>query len=256
MSGFLKWTESQLDKFDTIASKALNIKEDSVESPIYELELHNNKLQEDIRTLKSIASTQLKDSQEKYQAHVDLLKNSIQSMENSLKELTEENMLLKEHLRNADLKLTRITKVNEELSMNMEKEIDVVEDNNSVEEFQYQVNLLSEKVKRQAALLKAEKLKTIDAIREKNDVLRLSGLEKKAFEGKIQILVEELRKEREGVLVLKEQLECKPKLSISADSQNLAALSDHLQAKQRTIELLINEKSSLVLLLENEVKIT
>ena len=54
---------------------------------------------------------------------------------------------------------------------------------------------------------------------------------------------------------LKEQLESKPKLSIHADSQNLAALSEHLQAKQRTIESLINEKSNLVLLLENEVRI-
>ena len=253
MSGFLKWTESQFEKFDTIASKALNIKEDSEDPSMLELESHNSKLREDIRILKSIASTQLRDSQDKYQAHVDLLKTTVQSLENSLKQLTEENMLLKEHLRNTDMKLTRLTKVNEELSANMDKEIDIVEDNNSVEEYQYQVNLLNEKVKRQAALLKAEKLKTVDAVREKNEILEVSELEKKYFETRIGELIQELNKEKEMAIELKEQLESKPKLSISADSQNLVALSEHLQAKQRSIENLLNEKSSLVLMLENEV---
>ena len=79
-------------------------------------------------------------------------------------------MLLKEHLRNADTKLTRISKLNEELSTNMEKELDIIEDNSSIEQYQYQINLLNEKIKRQGALLNAEKLKTIDSIREKNEV--------------------------------------------------------------------------------------
>ena len=253
MSGFLKWTESQFEKFDTIASKALNIKDESEDTSLLQLESQNIKLREDLRTLRSIASTQLKDSQDKYQAHVELLKNNIQNLENSLKQLTEENTLLKEHLRNVDLKLTRLSKVNEELSLNMEKDMEITEVNNSVEEYQYQINLLNEKIKRQAALLKAEKLKTLDAVREKTEIFELAELEKKSIEGKLKQLQEELEKEKEIHSELKEQLEIKPKLSINADSQNLAALSEHLQAKQRTIESLINEKSNLVLMLENEV---
>ena len=171
MSSFLKWTETQLEKFDTIASKALNIKEDTDDVTVLNLENQNAKLREDLKTLKSITSTQIKDFQDKHQIHIDLLKNSIQNLENSLKQLTEENMLLKEHLRNADTKLTRISKLNEELSTNMEKELDIIEDNSSIEQYQYQINLLNEKIKRQGALLNAEKLKTIDSIREKNEVL-------------------------------------------------------------------------------------
>jgi hypothetical protein len=253
MNSLLKWTESQLEKIDDIGSKALNIKKDPENDLILDLQSQNSKLREDLRNLKSISNTQLKDCQDKSQVHIDLLKTTVQSLENSLKQLTEENTLLKEHLRNADMKLTRLAKVNEELSVNIENDLNIPESNYNIEEFQHQINLLTEKVKRQNMLLKVEKLKTIDALREKTEIQELYELEKKSFKGKMEALRSEVNTEKECNVKLKELLEAKPKLSLNSDSQNLAALSEHLQVKQRTIESLINEKSSLILKLENEV---
>lgn len=252
MSSLLKWTESQIDRFDSMASKALNISATTQDSAIAGLEIQNEKLREEIRTIKLINNSQLKELQEKSQEHLNVLSNTIQNLESSIKQLSEENSLLKEHLRNADRKLSRLGKVNEELSLSMENEMEISEVLNSTEEYQYQINLMNEKIKRQNALLKAEKLKTVDAVREKTEILELCELEKKNYEKKIKAFQEEIETLSGKLQVSKDFSETKPKNS-DVDSQNLIALSEHLQAKQRTIESLINEKSNLVLMLEKEV---
>jgi chromosome segregation ATPase len=238
-----------------MASKALNINATTQDSAIAGLEIQNEKLREEIRTIKLISNSQLKELQEKSQEQLNVLNNTIQNLESSIKQLSEENSLLKEHLRNADRKLSRLGKVNEELSLSMENEMEISEVLNSTEEYQYQINLMNEKIKRQNALLKAEKLKTVDAVREKTEILELCDLEKKNYEKKIKALQEEIETLSGKLQVSKDFSETKPKNS-DVDSQNLIALSEHLQAKQRTIESLINEKSNLVLMLEKEVSFT
>jgi hypothetical protein len=253
MESILKWTESKIGRMDDIVSKAFNV---STEDELTLKSFANDevaKIHEEMRALRSITSLQLKDYQEKCQAQNEIYKNTITSLESDIKQLTEENMLLKERLRNADTKQERLIKENEELSSNLEKELDITELNNNSDESQYQINLLSEKVKRQTTLLKAERLKTVDAIREKEEIAQINELERKTFESKFLMIQAELDKEREKNAEIKAQQDLKLKHGVLNDNQNLTALSEHLQAKQRIIESLISEKSSLVQLLENEV---
>ncbi|OMJ78394.1 hypothetical protein SteCoe_21828 [Stentor coeruleus] len=61
MSSLLKWTESQIDRFDSMASKALNISVKTQDSEIAGLEIQNEKLKEEIRAIKFNSNSQLKE---------------------------------------------------------------------------------------------------------------------------------------------------------------------------------------------------
>ena len=118
---------------------------------------------------------------------------------------------------------------------------------------EYQVNLLTEKIKRLAGLLKAEKLKTVDALQEKAQIGQIIQGQKEISEERMKKLESELALCEDQVNVLKAQLDSRPKAGQGLETCSLNSLSDMLQAKQRTIESLLSEKSALVLQLENEV---
>jgi chromosome segregation ATPase len=249
MSSFIKWTQSTIDKFDLIASKALNL---SVDGESEEAELEITRLNEEIKTIKSVANSQMRDLNEKQTEELKSKKKEFSLIRSELKALTETNHVLKEHLRNADGKLSRLMRVNEELT----SKLDLDQDNpdlNSVEGSEYQINLLNEKIKRLAGLLKAEKLKTVDALNEKNHICNLIEQEEKKELEKIEELEKELDSLKKESVEIKEMIEKKPR--ISENCQSLNELSDKLQGKQRMIEVLLSEKSALVLQLENEVRV-
>jgi superfamily II RNA helicase len=170
-----------------------------------------------------------------------------------LKSLNEENNLLKEHLRNADGKMTRLARVNDELTSKLDIENQDFHELAASEQSEYQVSLLTEKIKRLAGLLKAEKLKTADAIQEKNSINAAIEENERQTREKILELEQELEVIRTESESLKASLEKRPRISMNSD--NLNELSEKLQGKQRMIENLLNEKSALVLLLENEVRV-
>lgn len=249
MSSLLKWTESTIEKFDTIASKAFNLPTEST-NPVPNPDIP--KLKDEIKLIKSITNSQLKDLQEKYTQSQDLQNLELSSLKSHLKSLTEENNLLKEHLRNSDSKLTRLQRVNEELSSKLDLETLETEENTS-EVSEYQVNLLNEKIKRLSGLLKAEKLKTVDALQEKSQISEIIVSQKKNNEERLRALGNELNDCQDQARVLKSQLDARPKVGQGLETCSLNALSEMLQVKQRTIETLLSEKSALVLQLESEV---
>ena len=249
MSSLLKWTESTIEKFDTIASKAFNLPTDS-QTPPPEPDLAP--LQEEIKLIKSITNSQLKDLQEKYTLSQSSQNSEISSLKSHLKSLTEENNILKEHLRNSDGKLSRLQRVNEELSSKLDLETQETEEVNS-EVSEYQINLLTEKIKRLAGLLKAEKLKTVDALQEKSQIGQVIQSQKEVNAERLRKLESELIECKDQVNTLKSQLDSRPKAGQGLETCSLNTLSEMLQAKQRTIESLLSEKSALVLQLENEV---
>lgn len=250
MSSLLKWTESTIEKFDTIASKAFNLPTDTTNAPPTP---DLSKLKDEIKLIKSITNSQLKDLQEKYIQSQDSQNLEAASLKSHLKSLTEENNILKEHLRNSDSKLTRLQRVNEELTSKLDLESLETEENAS-EVSEYQVNLLNEKIKRLSGLLKAEKLKTVDALQEKSQISEIILNQKKNNEERLRVLKNELSECQEQARVLKSQLDARPKVGQGLETCSLNTLSEMLQVKQRTIETLLNEKSTLVIQLENEVK--
>lgn len=209
------------------------------------------RLSSELSQLKSSISQQLKESQEKFRIQLDLQKSENCNINESIKQLSEENLLLKDHLKNSETKITRLEKENEELTQSLEFESTNTLENS--EEFQYQVSVLNEKIKNFHALLKAEKLKTLDTMREKSEIQEIGEMTQKNNEKKVIELSNEVNKEREKLNELKQQLESRNKVVQSADLENLSALNDHLAVKQRTIENLFNEKETLVALLEFEV---
>ena len=209
------------------------------------------RLSSELSILKSSISQQLKESQEKFRIQLDLQKSENSNINESIKQLSEENLLLKDHLKNSESKIARLEKENEELTQSLEFESTNTLENS--EEFQYQVSALNEKIKNFHALLKAEKLKTLDTMREKSEIQEIGEMTQKTNEKKVNELIYEVNKEKEKLSELKQQSESRSKVVQSADLENLSALNDHLAVKQRTIENLFNEKETLVALLEFEV---
>jgi chromosome segregation ATPase len=212
-----------------------------------------SRLTQELQSLKSNLSQQFKESQEKFRIQSDLQKSELSNLKDSAKHLVEENQLLQEHLKNSDNKIIRLEKENEELMRSLEQDSEFDKPGDNQDDFQFQVASLNEKIKNLHALLKAEKLKTLDALREKSDIAEIAEMTQKTTENKISIILSEIFQEKAKRNELKEQLESRSKVVQSADLENLAALNDHLNVKQRTIENLIHEKETLIELLQFEV---
>lgn len=241
MTNLVKWSEQKPEKLERISSKKFPF-------PESEFSLLTNEL----KTVKALSSTQLKELQDHHKLQLDLQKSEILSIKDSIKQLKEENFLLKDHLKNSDNKIQRLEKENEDLSSSLESEQAHDKPLETSEEFQYQIAIFTEKIKKLHALLKAEKLKTLDAIREKSEIFEIDEMEKKSANKEILALEEKIDKEKQKIQELKEQLETRNKAVQSSDFQNISALNDHLTVKQRTIDNLISEKESLSMLLEAE----
>lgn len=241
MNKFTKWSDQKPEKLERISAKKF---------PFPESEF--SRLTSELKTLKTLSSTQLKEAQDTYKLQLDLQKSEIQSIKDSIKDLKGENFLLKDHLKNLDTKILRLEKENEELTSTLEHEHSQPNQLENPDEFQYQIAIYNEKIKKLHALLKAEKLKTLDAIREKSEIFEIGEMEKKTSDKQILSLEEKVEKEKQKIEDLKEQVESRAKTVQSSDSQNLSALTDHLGVKQRTIDNLLSEKESLITLIEAE----
>ena len=245
MSNVLKWAGNSSEKIQTDVSKL-----ESKPETIIQLESENEKLKTDFKKLKSLASSQLKEIQDKHQAASEILKSTTYSLESSLAHLVEENRLLKEHLKNSEIQLGKMSAVNEELSLSIEKDEKNEVVSNSVEEYQHQINFLNEKSKRQTVLLKAENLKKIDAEREKQEIIEFRLLESKTFESQIKVLKELIEKEKQNNFDYCEQIESKVQ---GLDGHEQQEVEENLENKQRTIDKLISDKEKLLELIQTEV---
>ena len=153
-------------------------------------------------------------------------------------------------LKNSEIQLGKMSAVNEELSLSIEKDEKNEVVSNSVEEYQHQINFLNEKSKRQTVLLKAENLKKIDAEREKQEIIEFRLLESKTFESQIKVLKELIEKEKQNNFDYCEQIESKVQ---GLDGHEQQEVEENLENKQRTIDKLISDKEKLLELIQTEV---
>ncbi|CAG9334284.1 unnamed protein product [Blepharisma stoltei] len=260
MSGILKWAESKLEKFDYPATDAFSSEkslENEREKQIEDMQQYIAKLKADMRSIRNLSNQQAEEFQDKLQAQAETYNLTVADLQQQVKQMSEENLLLKEKLRASDKKITSLEERNAQLISSLETELLPEQRPEATsDQLQYEINIMKQQVSSLKGLLNAEKLKTENAIGEQAQERKIFNIEKNNLEGKIGELEEELYKTKRNIEELKEQLEeSKTKEpSSSTDSQNLLALSEHLQTKQRSIEALISEKATLILQLENEKK--
>jgi len=242
MSSILRWAETKLEKLDNFASDALghNPGEDSNEY-IEELQNHIKKLQSDMRSLRTFFTQQAQEVEDKYSAQIENLQNDLRTMELSLKQQGEENKLLKEELRSSELKQGRLKEMNDQLLSSMQS--------NSEELKGSEQEVLEQQVTSLKGLLGAEKLRTEDALREKREQRDIMELERSNLEAKIKDLEEQLSISCKKLSNVQTE---SSKETLKSENQDMMALSEHLQNKQRTIEGLISERATLISQLEAE----
>ena len=167
MSGLLKWVESKLDHFDSVAEGALR-------GPGEEAKLEDliSRLKQDIITLRSLFREKVLEIQEKYQTQLKSLQETNQSLEDSLSQMNRESLLLKENMRNLQHQLASLETIKQQLvtSIDTSAELSESPDSKSMEQLTYENTLISQQVTMYKELLNTEKIKTEDAIREKRQI--------------------------------------------------------------------------------------
>lgn len=256
MSGILKWAESKLEKFESNdqsnSDKSLEIER---EKQIEDMQQYIAKLKSDVRSLRNLSNQHASEFQDKLQAQSETYNLTITDLHQNLKQMTEENTLLKERLRATDKKIMSLEDRNQQLITSIESELATEnKEEGSSDELQYEINIMKQQVASLKSLLNAEKLKTENAISEQIQEHKIFNIEKTNLENKIIELEDDLYRSKRSIDDLKDQFEetRNKEPTHNTDSQNLMALSEHLQSKQRTIESLISEKATISLQLENE----
>mmetsp|Transcript_6660 Transcript_6660/g.11757 ORF Transcript_6660/g.11757 Transcript_6660/m.11757 type:complete len:347 (+) Transcript_6660:5649-6689(+) len=259
MSGMLKWMETKLEKINAIAE---GLNEDSKPDDIDDASLHEIKLLQeqvvklrgDLRTVRNLCEQQVNELHDKYKAQVEGLQAQVDSIRAQYSKVSTENSFLCQQRDVIEQQLNRMQQLNSQLIETLEKEPEPQQQTEENQEYiAGELSITKQYLANVKALLAAEKLKSEDSTHERiaAEQRHIAEIEKltlqiSMLEGSKDALQLELSE-------LKEQFEETKKVEKGyTTQQNMQALADHLQTKQRTIESLLSERATLLLQLERE----
>lgn len=259
MSGMIKWMENKLESINAIA-EGLNDEpkpdnfDDANLQEIKLLQEQVAKLRGDLRTVRNFSEQQVSELHDKYKAQVEGLQSQVDLLRAQQGKMSAENSYLSQERDVMESQLMRAQQLNGQLLETLEREPEPVQETGDSQEFlSGELTMTKQYLANVKALLAAEKLKSEDSINERilaeqrhlAEIEKL-GLEISTLEGSKELLQTELAN-------LKEQFEETKKVEKGyTTQQNMQALADHLQTKQRSIESLLSERATLLLQLERE----
>lgn len=261
MSGILKWAESKLEKIDNLTAQAFNNPKDDLptdqnkDKEIVELQQYIYKLKSDIRVIRNLSDQQIQEITDKFSAEIDTYKQENETLSKKFKKSENESRILAEQAKSSEDKLKRVQEMYDQLMASLEATNEPYSPKETItDQNEYELFMMKQQVNSLKALLFAEKMKTEDALREKTELNSLNSVQKEQLENQIQELqkqIDTLKHENSSLLKQVDHLKATEK--VDTEEQNLIALSEHLQTKQRTIQNLISERATLLIQLENEV---
>jgi hypothetical protein len=255
----LKWMETKLERINAIA-EGLNeenkhdLYDDSSSQEIKLLQETVIKLRSDLRTVRNLNEQQVTELHDRYKAQVEGLQSQAELLRAQAAKGTTENSFLMQQKDVLEQQLTRTQVLNGQLMETLEKEPEPVQEAEDSQEYLAgELTMTKQHLANVKALLAAEKLKSEDSVHDRlaAEQLHLAETEK------LTLQMSELESSRETIqqelVQLKEQFEETKKVERGfTNQQNMQALADHLQTKQRTIESLLSERATLLLQLERE----
>ena len=261
MSGILKWAESKLEKIDNLTAQAFKNPKDELpedenkDKEIAELQQYIYKLKSDIRVVRNLYEQQIQELTDKYSAEIDTFRQENDTYSRKLNKSEDECRILAEQAKASDDKLKRVQEMYDQLMSSLEATNEPYSPKESItDQNEYELFMMKQQVNSLKALLFGEKMKTEDAIRERNEIHNLNCVHRDQLENQISELSKQIESLKQENLALSQQVEhLKATEKVDTEEQNLIALSEHLQTKQRTIQNLISERATLLIQLENEV---
>ena len=265
MSAFLKWAESGLNKIDQMAAGALGEGESHEAPPvdytllITELQEKEHHLRNEIESERKTFKNRVTNLHDKYKAQIETLNESNNGLKEENRRLASEVQVIKDTNKKLEDTVSRTEQINQQLLNDLEvektTEPETEEESESIEYYKNEHQMAKHQIANLKAMLTSEKIKRDDAIRDKEELEEERAREIEKAQSDQADYEEKLGQAQKELDETKQALEdAKNTERVYTAEQNIQALNEHLQDKQRTIETLLSERAGLVLQLENEKK--